>query len=261
MNLLVDEIVSFEQLTFSNVSYSVGNTQILKQISVNVTKDNKITGIVGPSGSGKTTFLRLVNKLISPTQGEISLNTNYHYSTLSSRGLRRKIGFLQQLPSLFPGTVKNNVEYGPRLWNINLSVKEINELLTKVDLDPLTYLNRETSELSGGEQQRVCLARTLANKPCVLLLDEPTSSLDIVSEGIVEETLLKLVNEDGIKIIIVTHSLEQTKRLTDEIIFLKNGTIESQIPTKEFFQTYSEKQIYNLFKKEKKSNDRDNKSN
>ncbi len=258
--LTLQEFLSFEQLTLNDVSYSVGTTQILKKINVTITKDKGITGIVGPSGSGKTTFLRLLNKLISPSQGEITLNNSYQYSTQPSRELRKKIGLLHQNPFLFPGTVKANVEYGPQIWNIPLSFEEINNLLRKVDLNPLKYIDRIASDLSGGEKQRVCLARTLANKPCVLLLDEPTSSLDIVSERIVEETLNKLVKEDGIKIIIVTHSLEQTKRLTDEIIFLKNGRIETQTSTKFFFSTYSENQIIDLFKKEKKTNGRDNKS-
>lgn len=250
----MDEFESFEQLTYNEVSYSVQDKQILKHINITLTKENKITGIVGPSGSGKTTFLRLANKLISPTDGNIILNKKFHYPNLQSRELRRKIGLLQQRPFLFPGTVKENIEYGPHLWNIELSLDEIHALLGKVDLDPFTYIDRTASELSGGEQQRVCLARTIANKPCVLLLDEPTSSLDIVSEEIVEETLNKLVKEEGIKIIMVTHSLEQTKRLTNEIIFLKEGKIECQTSTKEFFQTYSEKQIIELFKKEKKQN-------
>ncbi len=248
------EFDSFEQLEFKKVSYSVRNKQILKQINLTLSKENEITGIVGPSGSGKTTFLRLVNKLISPTKGKIILNNKFNYSTLPSRELRRKIGLLQQRPFLFLGTVKDNVGYGPNIWNINLSLEELSILLRKVDLDPSNYLDRPVSELSGGEQQRVCLARTLANKPCALLLDEPTSSLDIVSEEIVEETLKKLVKEEGIKIIIVTHSLEQTKRLTDEVIFLKEGQIEYQTSTKEFFKTNSEKQIIELFKKEEKKN-------
>lgn len=241
---------SFEQVALNDVSFSVGNNQILKQINVTITKETGITGIVGPSGSGKTTFLRLINKLISPTSGHIILNKQLHYTTQPSRELRKKIGLLHQLPLLFPGSIKDNIEYGPKIWNIVLSLEEIKNLLKKVDLDPSTYLHRSGSELSGGEKQRVCLARTLANSPYLLLLDEPTSSLDIVSEGIVEATLHKLVKEDKIKIIIVTHSLEQTKRLTNEVIFLKNGGIEKQTSTKEFFSNYSEGEIMELFTKE-----------
>ena len=95
------EFLSFEQLTLNDVSYSVGTTQILKKINVTITKDEGITGIVGPSGSGKTTFLRLLNKLISPSQGEITLNISYQYSTQPSRELRKRLVCFIKIPSSF----------------------------------------------------------------------------------------------------------------------------------------------------------------
>ena len=103
--------------------------------------------------------------------------------------------------------------------------------------------------LSGGEQQRVSLARSLANEPCVLLLDEPTSSLDVVSEEIIENTLKQLAAE-GMKIIIVTHSLEQTKRIADQLLFLKDGKLVEQTTCKDFFGRYSDEEIRSFFKKQ-----------
>ena len=123
----------------------------------------------------------------------------------------------------------------------------MNLLLEKVALDK-DFLYRDIDGLSGGEQQRVSLARSLANKPKVLLLDEPTSSLDINSEEIIEETILKLRNE-GIKIIIVTHSLEQTERITDSLLFMRDGKLVEKIHTADFFKQYDKKEIRTFFKK------------
>lgn len=234
-------------ICFKNVSFEIDDKQILKNISVRIDRKG-ITGIIGPSGSGKSTFLRLMNRLISSTAGKISLEGEY-YDTLEVRELRKRIGLVQQRPFLFPETILDNLSYGPSIWGVDLAEKDYLELLDKVAL-PREFLNRRIENLSGGEQQRVSVARSLANKPDVLLLDEPTSSLDIASEEILEKTLKKL-SEDGIKIIIVTHSLEQTKRLTDQLLFLKDGEFIEKTSTREFFQKYSEEEIRGFFKKKK----------
>ncbi|MFW9903739.1 MAG: phosphate ABC transporter ATP-binding protein [Candidatus Thorarchaeota archaeon] len=232
-------------ICFQNVSFEINDNQIIKNISVRIDRKG-ITGIIGPSGSGKSTLLRLMNRLISSTTGKISLEGEY-YDTIQVRELRKRIGLVQQQPFLFPGTVRDNLNYGPSIWGINLKEEDYFELLDKVAL-PHEFLDRTIENLSGGEQQRVSVARTLANNPDVLLLDEPTSSLDIVSEEILENTLKKL-SEEGIKIIVVTHSLEQTKRLTDQLLFLKDGKFIEKTSTKEFFQKYNEEEIRGFFKK------------
>ncbi len=234
-------------ICFQNVSFGINSTQIIKNISVKIDRKG-ITGIIGPSGSGKSTFLRLVNRLISATTGKISLDGEY-YDKIPVRELRKRIGLVQQRPYLFPETVHDNLTYGPRIWGISLSKNDLTELLDKVAL-PHEFLDRDVDNLSGGEQQRVSVARSLANNPDILLLDEPTSGLDIISEEILENTLMRL-SQEGIKIIIVTHSLEQTERLTDQLLFLKDGKFIEKTSTKEFFKKYNEEEIRGFFKKKK----------
>ena len=227
-----------------NVGFQVGDTTILDGISVEI-NSSEITGIIGPSGAGKSTFLRLLNKLISPSNGTI-LYKNQEIKHLSPQEIRKEIGLVQQRPFLFSGNVKDNLLYGPKIWGIIYTDKELLQLLQKVALEK-QFLEKQIEGLSGGEQQRVSLARSLANKPQVLLLDEPTSSLDINSEEIIENTL-KQLREEGMKIIIVTHSLEQTERLTESLLFLREGKLIEKIPTEEFFSKYDSSEIRSFFK-------------
>ena len=228
------------------VSYQINGYQILRDLSFRISSTN-ITGIIGSSGSGKSTLLQLLNKLLSPTQGHI-LYQNQDISNVPSRKLRKNIGLVQQNPFLFNGSIIENILYGPKIWGQQLTEKRINDLLNGVEL-PKSMLNKDISQLSGGEQQRVSLIRTLANNPEVLLLDEPTSSLDIKTEDTIEKLLLNL-SKQGISIIIVTHSLEQAKRLTNQVIVLREGLLEQKIPTNTFFQEYDDESIQKMFTKE-----------
>jgi putative ABC transport system ATP-binding protein len=231
---------------FKNVGYQANGQQILKKLSFRIINEG-ITGIIGSSGSGKSTMLHLLNKLLSPTQGCIFYQ-NEDISTISSRNLRKKIGLVQQNPFLFPGTVLQNIEYGPRIWGEQLIEKRVEQLLNSVEL-PKTLIYKDIDLLSGGEKQRINFIRTLVNNPKVLLLDEPTSSLDIRTENLVEN-LLKNLSNQGINIIIVTHSMEQAKRLTDQLIVLKEGHLEQSISTDKFFQENDEDTIRKMFSAE-----------
>lgn len=228
-----------------NVGFEIDGNSILSNITVDIT-DAGVTGIIGPSGSGKSTLLRLLNKLIPPSYGRISFRGTW-FDRIPTRDLRKKVGLVQQKPFLFEGTVRENVEYGPKLWGLEYSTEGLIKLLKKVALPP-KFLERDTRDLSVGEQQRVSLARTIANNPQILLLDEPTSSLDVASEKIVEETL-KTLNKEGIKLVIVTHSLEQTKRMTNQVLFLKDGKLVEKTPSNTFFERNSEGKIRSLFQK------------
>ncbi len=241
----ISKIEASHLFELDNISFLVDNSIILKGITTTL-NSGKITGVIGPSGAGKSTFLRLMNRLITPTTGKIYYKGR-NYDQLDPRQIRKEIGLVQQQPNLFSGSVKHNLLYGPKVWNIQYSENELIALLERVNLDD-SFLERDVATLSGGEKQRVNVARSLANQPNTLLLDEPTSSLDISSAEILEATIKNLAKE-GIKIIIVTHSLEQTKKLTDEILFFKDQQLNEKIPTKEFFEKYDETQILSFFQK------------
>ncbi len=230
--------------SMENICFEIEDKVILEKINCEIGL-NGITGIIGPSGSGKSTLLRLLNKLISPTKGIVRFK-DVDIADMESQDLRKEIGMVLQRPFLFKGTVKSNLLYGPKIWNIDYSDDALCKLLDTVGLEA-DFLTRNIDGLSGGEQQRVSLARSLANNPIVLLLDEPTTALDIVSEEIIENTLKRLA-ADNIKIIIVTHSLEQTKRLTDQLLFLKEGQLIEKTTSKDFFKRYNEQEIRSFFK-------------
>src|ERR1700726_2207654 len=145
--------------------------------------------ITGPSGSGKTSLLRLLNRLDEPTSGAVFVE-GVDYRHVEPRELRRKLGMVTQRPYLFPGTVADNLGFGPTQRGETLPPEAIEELLSQVGLKD--YAGRDVANLSGGEAQRVSVARTLANSPLVLLLDEPTAALDEVAKLEVEAAIQKV---------------------------------------------------------------------
>ena len=138
-------------------------------------RTGEVLAIVGPSGSGKSSLLRLLNRLDEPTSGTVYVE-GIDYRQIAPRELRRKLGLVNQRPYLFPGAIEENLQFGPRQRGESLSRESIEQLLARVGLKG--YASRNVANLSGGEAQRVSVARTLANSPLVLLLDEPTSALD-----------------------------------------------------------------------------------
>src|SRR4051812_25653307 len=156
---------------------TVADRVLVSDISVQV-QPGEVLAVVGPSGAGKSSFLRLLNRLDEPTGGTIRLNGR-DYRHIAPRELRRRVGMVMQVAYLFPGTVAANVAFGPRQRGEKLSLEQIAALLERVGLPG--YQERDVSNLSGGEAQRVSLARALANAPEALLLDEPTSALDDAS--------------------------------------------------------------------------------
>ncbi|CAJ2675906.1 unnamed protein product [Trifolium pratense] len=132
---------------------------------------------------------------------------------------------LFQLPALFEGTVAENVRYGPQLRGIKLTDDEVRKLLLMADLDASSFMDKSGSDLSVGQAQRVALARTLANSPEVLLLDEPTSALDPISTENIEGALMKLNKNQGMTLIMVSHSIKQIQRMADVVCLLVDGEI------------------------------------
>ncbi|CAN1173340.1 ABC transporter I family member 17 [Linum perenne] len=196
--------------------------QILRSVNMEI-PSAQIIGIIGPSGSGKSTLLRSLNRLWEPPSSTVFLDGR-DITEIDVLSLRRRVGMLFQLPALFQGTVADNVRYGPQLRGKKISDKEVYNLLAMADLDSSFY-GKVGSELSVGQQQRVALARTLANEPEVLLLDEPTSALDPISTQNVEDVLVKLKKERGMTVVMVSHSVKQIQRIADLVFLLVDGEI------------------------------------
>lgn len=199
----------------------VGGKTILTDISFDV-MPGELRGIVGASGSGKSSLLRLLNRLDEPTSGTVYLN-GQDYRQLEPRELRRRVGMVTQRPYLFPGDVASNLQFGPAQRGEIVSSDEIASLLDRVGLPG--FASQNVSVLSGGEQQRVSLARTLANRPEVLLLDEPTSALDEKSKMGIEKLIESLVRDHGLTCLMVTHDRDQGRRICPRVILLESGRI------------------------------------
>ncbi len=185
-------------------------------------KGGEVLAIVGPSGSGKSSLLRLLNRLDEPTSGTVFVEGT-DYRNLEPQELRRKLGMVTQRPYLFPGTVAENLQFGPAQRGETLPQQAVEELLTQVGLKG--YAERDVANLSGGEAQRVSVARTLANSPLVLLLDEPTSALDEAAKLEVESSIQNVVRNHGLTCVMVTHDLAQASRLAERALLLKSGRI------------------------------------
>ncbi len=211
------------KLNINSLTLSLGNSPpILSDISLNI-PPRQITGLIGPSGSGKSTLLRCLNRLWEPPKRSVWLE-GIDITELNVLDLRRRVGMLFQSAALFEGTVAKNIAYGPGLIDQNLSPKRIAELLDMSGLKA-NISQKSTNELSGGQAQRVALARTLANQPDVLLLDEPTSALDPAATRRVEETVLHLRDTLGLTVVWVSHAIEQVQRIADTVVLLVDGKI------------------------------------
>jgi putative ABC transport system ATP-binding protein len=221
-------------LETQHLSRTVLDKTLVNDISV-LMRPGEILAVVGPSGAGKSSFLRLLNRLDEPTSGTVRLNGE-DYRGLPAQELRRRVGMVMQSAYLFPGTVATNVAFGPLQRGESLSSEQIAVLLERVDLPG--YRERDVSNLSGGEAQRVSLARTLANTPVALLLDEPTSALDETSSRAIEELLLDIVRERQMICAMVTHNTDQALRIADRAMIIENGKLVSIGPTKEVLDVH-----------------------
>lgn len=175
-----------------------------------------VTGVFGPSGSGKSTLLRLCNRLDVPTGGRVSFYGK-DIANIDPLWLRRRVGMCFQRPTPFPGTVADNL----RVAEPTASEAAMRETLERVALTG-SWLDRDATALSGGEAQRMCLARTLMAKPQVLLLDEPTSAVDAEAAQVIERAVRELA-DDGIAALWVTHDPAQVERTADRVLHIQRG--------------------------------------
>lgn len=210
-----------EILALKNVHYKAKGTAILKNINMSVSKGDFIT-ITGPSGSGKSTLLRLINALISPTSGEIL----YYGKNLSSYDpveLRRYINLCFQTPHLFGDTSYDNLSFPFHIRKAEVDSRLMEEKVRIFNLEK-EILYKDIKNLSGGEKQRIALARSLMFKPDILLLDEVTSSLDESNTSVLENIISEL-NRESVTVLWITHNPLQADRLGNRRIHIENGSI------------------------------------
>ncbi|EAD3669904.1 phosphate ABC transporter ATP-binding protein [Listeria monocytogenes] len=233
-----------------DVDLFYGSKQALQKIALNI-KKNQVTALIGPSGCGKSTFLRTLNRMndLIPnvkTTGEIHIGgENVQDPKIDMVNLRKKVGMVFQQANPFPFSIYDNVAYGPRMHGIK-DKKVLDEIVERSLRQAALWeevhdrLDRSAIGMSGGQQQRLCIARVLAVKPDVILMDEPTSALDPISTAKVEDLILELKKD--YTIVIVTHNMQQASRISDETAFFLNGRIVEFVDTTSIFTNPAEKE-------------------
>jgi putative ABC transport system ATP-binding protein len=224
-----DSRTGVEVLRTEHLTRLVATTPLVNDVSVSVIL-GEIMAICGPSGAGKSSFLRLVNRLDEPTSGTCFID-GLDYRELPPRELRRRVGLVLQTPFLFSGTVADNLRFGPAQRGETMADAAIERLLLQVGL--AGFASRFVTELSGGEAQRVSVARTLANSPEVLLLDEPTSALDDAAKRVVEAVIVDVVRANRLTCLIVTHDTSQAARIADRAMLMRAGRLERIVAAQE----------------------------
>jgi len=220
-------------LDVKNLEFFYGDKRAVNGISMQIEK-NSITALIGPSGCGKSTFLRTVNRMndLIPgarAQGEILYeDINLLSDYINVVALRKEIGMVFQKPNPFPKSIYDNITHALKYNGVRKKAeldRIVEESLTKAALweEVKDRLHKSALSLSGGQQQRLCIARTIAMKPTVMLLDEPSSALDPISNAKVEELILELKKD--YTIIIVTHNMSQASRISDKTAFFFSGDL------------------------------------
>lgn len=211
-----------EAITFHQVSYKINDRSIIRSVS-GYFPTGKVTTLVGPSGAGKTTILKLCNGLISPTNGNIFIEGKniMQYKPIH---LRQLCGIVLQDAPIIRGSVYDNLALPRILQNKQLPEQEAQQLLQEVHLDA-SFLHQEATSLSGGQRQKLAIARTLVNRPSILLLDEITSALDPTSTREIEQLILNINQKFHVTTIWITHNMEQARFVSDFTWILLNGEL------------------------------------
>ncbi len=216
-----------EVITFCNVCKSYADAEAIRDLSLSIEAGEFIT-VLGASGGGKTTFLKMINGLVEPTSGEITV-LGESLKTADLVQLRRKIGYAIQGSVLFPHlTVEENIAYVPNLWNKSdkeRTKRAVAKWMEIVGLDA-SLGGRYPAELSGGQQQRVGIARALAASPELLLMDEPFGAVDALLRRQLQDEIRAIHARGGLTIVFVTHDVEEALRLGTRVLILKDGRIE-----------------------------------
>ena len=231
-----------------NLNLYYGAKQALKNINIIIDK-NEVTALIGPSGCGKSTFLRTINRmndLIESVKidGEVLFEGKDIYKDYDEINLRKRIGMVFQRPNPFPMSIYDNIAYGPRIHGIK-NKKVLDEIVEKSLRGAALWdetkdrLKDSAIGMSGGQQQRLCIARTLAVSPEVILMDEPTSALDPISTSKMEELMDELKKD--YTVIIVTHNMQQAGRIADKTAFFLNGEVVEYGKTEDIFYNPKDK--------------------
>lgn len=230
-----------------------GDFQALFDVDLDI-YENQVTALIGPSGCGKSTFLKTLNRMndLVPSariEGKVEFEEKDVYgSNIDVNELRKKIGMVFQHPTPFPKSIYDNVAYGPRTHGIKDS-KKIDEIVERslkqaaIWDEVKDHLDRNATSISGGQQQRICIARALAVEPEILLMDEPTSALDPISTSKIEDLINEL--KEDYTIVIVTHNMQQASRISDRTAFFLNGYLKEAGDTRKIFLNPEEEETEN----------------
>lgn len=237
-----------EKFTVKNLDLWYNDFKALKNINLGM-QENSITAFIGPSGCGKSTLLKSLNRMNDLVEGcritgEVLLDGEDIYGNMDVNLLRRRVGMVFQKPNPFPMSIYDNIAFGPRTHGIR-SKARLDEIVEESLRDAAIWdetkdvLKKSALAMSGGQQQRLCIARALAVKPEVLLMDEPTSALDPISTSKIEDLALELKKK--YTIIMVTHNMQQAVRISDYTAFFLLGEVVEYSETEKMFSTPQDK--------------------
>ena len=235
-------------ISIKNLNLHYGDFHALKDVNMEISK-NKITAFIGPSGCGKSTLLKTLNRMNDLVEGcridgKVTLDGRDIYKDIDTNDLRKHVGMVFQKPNPFPMSIYDNIAYGPRTHGIR-SKARLDEIVEKSLTGAAIWdevkdrLKKSALGMSGGQQQRLCIARALAVEPEVLLMDEPTSALDPISTSKIEDLALEL--KKRYTIIIVTHSMQQATRISDKTAFFLLGEVIETGETEQLFSVPKDK--------------------
>lgn len=231
-----------------NLNLWYGENQALKSINIDI-PEKQITALIGPSGCGKSTFLKTLNRMNDLVdgcriEGNIYINETDIYNNIDVNILRKNVGMVFQKPNPFSMSIYDNVAYGPRIHGIKSKFR-LDEIVERSLKQAAIWneckdrLKKSALSMSGGQQQRLCIARALAVEPKIILMDEPTSALDPISTSKIEELALEL--RDNYTIIIVTHNMQQAMRIADKTAFFLLGEMVEYDETEKMFNNSKDK--------------------
>ena len=236
------------KIQISNMDLHYGNFHALKNINMEI-PEKEITAFIGPSGCGKSTLLKSLNRMNNLVEGckitgKVELDGQDIYGDMDVNLLRKRVGMVFQKPNPFPMSIYDNIAYGPRTHGIRSKAK-LDEIVEKSLRDAAIWdevkdrLKKSALGMSGGQQQRLCIARALAVQPEVLLMDEPTSALDPISTSRIEELAMELKKD--YTIVIVTHNMQQATRISDKTGFFLLGEVVEFAKTQKLFSMPQDK--------------------